>query len=470
MDLFVIEEAGTMPKLIEVIQYVQNAVKDGDLTTGAILVYGAAGNLSDAMQYEKLSMNPETYDAWAYDNIWDVEMKAKGKVVYFVPNYSSRKPWIDKDGNPLVTEAIAAREKANANKKINDYASYLQALSQEPNNLREMFDVRMKTRFDRDLIAAQIAVLENNPSLQGDAVDAYWDEAQKKWWWTPSKRRPIRDYPLNKGTVSDEDMPGCGEMFEPPSDTLGAIGTRYIAALDSYNQEESGTPSFGCLEIWELPVAFSEGLGDRPVFTLVSRPLVSQGGKMKFYEEVFNWLRVYNALCLHENEDTELTPWAYNAELDMYLCDQPDLIRQIIPNSTVKRGKGIHADDDLIAVADNKQDRWMKKTIGREYKEDPDTGKVIPVKEIKAISKDRNLGYLREAYRYIVEPLKRKSLNFDRIRTRGWIHMLKEELGNKEQNEDQKQQDTEHSWLVNTSRGRSTNGLGPPPNSYNRSA
>jgi hypothetical protein len=222
------------------------------------------------------------------------------------------------------------------------------------------------------------------------------------------------------------------------------------------------------LEIWELPVAFSEGLGDRPVFTLVSRPLVEQGGKMRFYKEVFEWLRVYNALCLHENEDQELTPWAYNNELDMYLCDQPDLILQLIPNSKVKRGKGIHADDDLIAVADNKQDRWMKKTIGREYKED-DEGKIIPIKEIKAITKDRNLGYLREAYRYVVESVKKKQLNFDRIRTRGWIHMLKEEMGNREAQQEEKQ-DKEMDWLTNTSRSRSTNGLPADLNSYNRSA
>jgi hypothetical protein len=190
---------------------------------------------------------------------------------------------------------------------------------------------------------------------------------------------------------------------------------------------------------------------------------VEQGGKTRFYQECANWLRVYNALCLPENEDHELTPWFYNEELDYLLADQPDLIRLYIPNSKVKRAKGIHADDDLITVADNKQDRWMKKVIGNEYKEN-DEGKVEIVKKILAIVKDRNLGYLREAYRYV----RHKELNFDRVRTRGWIHMMKEEIGTREEQQEQKEDDMSR-FLANTSASsRMGNGIPEQFNSISR--
>jgi hypothetical protein len=455
-DLFVIEEAGTFPKLVEAIQYIQDAVKDGDLTTGTILVYGAAGNLQDSMQYEKLAMNPEAFDAFAYDNKWDPE--GKRKVIYFVPNYSCREPYIDKDGNPMEKEAIVGRDRALDKLKHTDYTAYLQKLSQQPNNLREMFDVRAKTRFDRDLIAKQIAKLENNEGLQGIGVECYYNGTE--WTWRPSDGYVIRDYPLRD--VNPDHRIGTAEMYEAPVKHSGPPGTRYIGSIDSYNFDDSeNTDSFGSLVLKELPTSLEEGLGNRVVIELISRPPTDQGGKQKWYRMCADILLTYNAKVLVENEDNELVSWFYNQELDHHLFDQPDLIRNYIPKSTVKRAKGIHADEALIVAADNKLDRMMRRRIG--YERDAE-GKIV--REILNIETIRSLGFLREAYRYV----RLKELNFDRIRSWGWMEMLMEEIGMSDQKKEDKPNETTD-WLARTSRSSHGNkGLPPGFNSYTRTA
>lgn len=415
VDLCVIEEAGTFPKVIDAVQFMQNAVKDGDLTTGTILVYGAAGNLNDAMQFERLCMNPQNYDAFAYENIWDKTVRNNKKVAYFVPNYSCRPPWIDKDGNPDEAAAIIAREKNYVKLKVEDYGAYLQKVSQEPNNFREMFDVRMKTRFDREMINAQIAVLEANPSLLGDGIELSMNPMSKKVEMKFSNARIIREYPIVD--IPDGDKAGCIEQYESPVPHDGPPGTRYIASIDSYNFDDSTTDSYGYCVIYEKATGVMEGLGRRIVCDYLGRPQGKEG-KYEFYKRCLYMLLYYNALCLHENEDQELTPWFYTKGFDHLLCDQPQIILNYIPKSKVSRSKGINASEELIVAADNKIDRSFKRQIGHERDEQ---GTII--REIRGIDTFRQLGLLREAYRYV----RMEGLNFDRIRGYGWVLMMEEE-------------------------------------------
>lgn len=439
-DLFIVEESGAFPKFIEAVQYVQNAVKDGDYTTGTILAYGAAGNLTDAMQYEKACMNPKAYDAWAYWNKWNPQSPNK-TTAYFVPNYSCRPPHIEENGTPRYEQAIQAREDKYQTLMTTDYGSYLQKISQEPNTLEEMFDVRTNLRFSKDLIDAQIKMLEDNPALLGTPVEVYMDFLKGKVAWKFSDKQPIREYPVPEL----QDYSGCVEMFEFPEDIPEG---EVVISIDSYNQESSTTKSYANICVWQKASSIKYSYGRRVLAEYFGRP----ERKEIVYEILLHLSLLYkNAPIMVENEDIELVPWFYNKSYDHLLMDQPDIIRALIPNSKTfgKRAKGIHAADPLIIAADNKQDKYMREKIGVRRN---DAGEDIG--PIYGIERERSLGYLKEARRYF----KTDQMNFDRIRTRGWALLAEEETYMTDQAA--KPDDSEWAtFLANTSGDETNDGI-----------
>lgn len=415
-DLFVIDEAGMHPKLLQSVTYIEPACKDGDYTTGTMLVYGAAGPESQSEDYKKLHYGPSNYGFLAFKNDIDPQ-PFYDECGYFIPNYSCRKPYIDDDGNPDQEKAIIARDKEMEKLKNKDFSKYLEKLSQYPNNGKEMFGGRGRKRFDQELIEQAIANLKRF-SVQGTAVELFPDDAAPTGVnFKLSDKTPIREWP----TPDNIDLNGCVEIFEFPGSNPPK--NLYISAMDSYNQDSSQTTSLGCIQIYKRETSV-QGEGTRRVLVAeyCARP-TQAFGKHEFYRISALLLQLYNAVCLVENEDHEITPWFYNKNLEHLLADQPDIIRSIIPGSGVKRLKGIHADIKLIIAAENKIQRYLYDRLGTIF---DDEGKETGTRF--GVSRILSLPLLQELKEYSTESNK----NFDRVRTFGWLLMYEEETLNLE--------------------------------------
>lgn len=411
-DLFIIEEAGLFPDILEAVGYIEPACKDGDLTTGNILVFGAAGDLKNCKGYEKLCTDPVKYGFSGYPNLW-VPGKAHELVAYFIPNYSCRPPHMDEDGNPLEVNAIKARDKELGNLKKKDFKKWAEKVSQYPNNIREMFDLRGHTRFRKEIIEPHLAMLKAQASAMGTKVLMYQDEMgnPKFSMSVPDDIYPIIDYPHTDTSNRD----GCVLMYEfPPAAPTPGL---FIAAIDSYNQDDSTTDSLGSIFIYKQANTLSGESGGRYlVAEYVGRP---KAGKHEFYRICLALMRIYNAKAMIENEDHELTPWFYNKGFDYMLADQPDLIRNIIGKPSTKRTKGIHAAEPLIVAAENKIDRYLNERIGYYYNE---AGEVIGEK--LGVTRIPSIGLLNELLMYNHDD----GDNYDRERSFGWLLMYEEEI------------------------------------------
>lgn len=428
VDLAVLEECGAFPNLDEAIMFMKNACKDGDLTTGSILAYGAAAKLTSAEPLRKLMYDPLTYEFKGYDNIWDENPPAGQKVGMFIPNYSCRPPYIDEDGNPMEEQAIEAKEKRLAKIKTTDYEGYLQEASQMPNTITEMFAVRQKARFPGEIIDGHLAFLEAHKGELSWFVDLYMDQETFQVKYNFTERQPIWDYPIPKGI----DLRGTVEIFEFPEE-----GARYIASIDSYNQQDANTSSLANILIYKTQGSLLN-TGRIIVAEYYGRP----DNKDTLYRTFVHLQLLYNnAIALHENEDIEITPWYYNQGYDYLLADQPDIIRNYLPNSTVKRVKGIHAATPLIIAAENKIQKYLTETIGNSYNE---KGEVNGIKY--GVTRILSLGQMRELKAYVHDP----KMNFDRERTLGWLLMYEEEIYTTIKNDDYDQQAAD--FLTNTNR------------------
>jgi hypothetical protein len=411
VDLFIIEEAGVFPGLLEAIGFVKNACKDGDITTGSIIVYGAAGSLEKAADLQELSYNPTAYDFKAYENQFDPNPIPGRKIIYFVPNYSCRPPHIDEDGNPNQEAAIIAKEESLKELKRTNFEKYLQEASQMPNSLQEMFAIRQRTRFEAMVIDPHLAWLEARRGQLSEVVELFLDTDSGKVKYRFIDRVPIWDYPIPK----ELDKTGAVEIFEfPPDDPPFGM---YIAAIDSYNQQDSTTDSLGCIQIFKTAMGVrGESMGRILVAEYYARP----DDKTTFYRNCLYLQMLYNAVALVENEDTEIVPWYYNKGFDHMLANQPEIIRSIIPNSKTwgKRAKGIHAVWPLIKGAENRIQRYLEEQIGIVRNEQGEA-----IGEKLGVTRILSLGTMRELKRYVSDP----DMNFDRVRTLGWLLMYEDE-------------------------------------------
>lgn len=437
-DLFIIEEAGLHPQVDISVSYLLPACTDGNYTTGNILLYGAAGEeVSSAL--EKVHNNITMYRGYAKNNVWDEPKdRLHKKTGIFIPNYSCRPGTMDADGNPDCAQAIIDRDNELEETKKKDYPKYLLDLSQAPNNPKEMFNSRGKKRFPQDLIRRQIAWIIQNLGTPGEEVLLSKDPATGRIIreFGNDGHPAIHEYPL----PPERDKHGCVVIYEEPPAKI-PFGL-YISSIDSYNQEDSNSTSLGCIQIFKKQFDLNgESIGRLLVAEYVGRP----ESKYTFYSMCRYLLEYYNAIALPENEDHELTPWFINNDCDHLLADQPDIIRQYITASKVKRQKGIHADDKLIIPAENKILRYLTHKTGTLYNAE---GKEVGIKQ--GVNKILSLGLLRELLEYTNDTWK----NFDRVRTFGWVLMYETETENHQPEEP----DDANNFLSGTDRFGGTSG------------
>jgi intein/homing endonuclease len=106
---------------------------------------------------------------------------------------------------------------------------------------------------------------------------------------------------------------------------------------DPYDFDKSGTNSLGSAIVYKRFQGFEEYY-DLPVAEYTGRPDTAD----MFYERVRLLAIYYSANILYENEKKGLFDYMFRKNCEYLLADQPDIIKDIVKNSTVKRGKGIH--------------------------------------------------------------------------------------------------------------------------------
>lgn len=411
-DLFIIEEAGLFPDILEAIGYIEPACKDGDLTTGNILVFGAAGDLSNCKGYEKLCNDPISYGFAGYPNIWEPG-KSHKLIAYFIPNYSCREPHIDSEGNPNELQAIISRNQQLAALKKKDFRKWAEKVSQYPNNLKEMFDMRGHSRFRKDIIEPHLAYLKANASAIGSPVKLFDKGGVPAYTLAIDEGvQPITNYPHTDMANAD----GCPVIYEFP--TGNSQAGLHIAGIDSYNFDSTTGDSLGCIFIYRQANTLAGETGGRfLVAEYIGRP---KAGKHEFYRICLALLRMYNAKAMVENEDPEIISWFYNKGYDYLLADQPDIIRNIIGKPSLKRTKGINASLPLIVAAENKIQRYLEERIG--YYHDAN-GEIIGEK--LGVTRIPSIFLLEELLVYISQD---QDSNYDAERAFGWLLMYEEEL------------------------------------------
>jgi hypothetical protein len=208
---------------------------------------------------------------------------------------------------------------------------------------------------------------------------------------------PISNFPLKNSDTKDAPIVIYEFPVENPPYGL------YVAGVDPYRQGKSAySSSLGSVFIYKRMHEISgEKYQDMFVASYCARP-----DKKEIWEEQARLLiKYYNARTLCENDDISFIEYMKAKGDAHYLERQPEWLKEIVPNTTVKRDYGIHrSSDKIIEYLHTCLKKYMESVIFKETNEAGDT-----VREVLGVSKIFDPVLLEEIIQY------NDSGNFDRI-------------------------------------------------------
>jgi hypothetical protein len=249
----------------------------------------------------------------------------------------------------------------------------------------------------KDLIR-HLANIKNSESLKNfkQVGELFRDGKGLIRWGLNPRPNDITSYRLREGQNKD----GAIVIWEHPiQDPPYGL---YIAGIDPYDHDKSLTNSLGSCIIYKRFQDF-ESYYDLPVAEYTGRPDTAE----EYYENVRLLLEYYHATALYENEKKGLFTYFSHKHCEYLLADQPDIIKDIIKDSKVERGKGIHMNKPIKD--------WMEGLIKEWLNEEYAPGK-------KNLTKIFSEPLLEELIAYNDEG------NFDRVIAFGLAMIYREQL------------------------------------------
>lgn len=207
--------------------------------------------------------------------------------------------------------------------------------------------------------------------------------------------------PLTEFPVKTQDTDAPIVIWEFPNEESPPWGL-YIAGVDPYRQDDSEySDSLGAIYIYKrMHDVVGEKYQDRFVAAYVARPKTFDD----WAEQARLLIRYYNAFTLVENDDMSFIRYMQNKGDDFYLCDQPEWLKDVVPNTTVNRGKGIHRSSDKVRnFLRGCLKRYLDDPIFKEEKDG------IIIKEILGVARIEDPMLLEEIIKFNA-----KEGNFDR--------------------------------------------------------
>jgi hypothetical protein len=316
------------------------------------ILTGTGGDMKKFMDAKSLMFDVDNFNFLTYNNAKD-ESRIHGLFISHkfrmeAKEESSLGAFLDlpkKSDLYNVKMLVSNEEKAtkitNENlerlKKAGDRVAYLKEKMYYPQEVDDIFLNEDTNIFDIEGAKRQKARLLQQERT-GIPVVLYDDGEGIKHEFTD--KLPISNFPLKNTDMKDAPV----VIYEFPIDTP-PYGL-YVAGVDPYRQGKSAySTSLGSVYIYKrMHQLTGEKYQDMFVASYCARP-----DKKETWEEQARLLiKYYNARTLCENDEISFIDYMISKNDAHYLERQPDWLKDIVPNTTVRRDYGIHRSSEKI--------------------------------------------------------------------------------------------------------------------------
>lgn len=402
------EEMGNYPSFKEVWNNVRDSVKEGGRVFSQMIAVGTSGDdESDFAGIRTMMYNPDSFEIYSVDNVYDLQGKETAKFCLFTPAYMSRAGCMDESGNSDVVKALKEilMERWIV-KQSGDMKSLLSRTAQMPITPAEAILKVKSNFFPVAMINERIRQIDQNPrSFDGIYVgELVWVGEHVEF--RTSNDIPIRDYNTNM----DNTVQGALEIYEmPPQGEIPV--NRYIIGHDPVDNDKAESNSLPSTIVFDM-------FTDTIVAERTGRyPLADDN-----YDEVLKLCVFYNAKCLPEMNKKGIYSYFARKRAVWRLADCPDFLRQrglVKYEAFGSAIKGVSVNGPINNFAADLIKDWLLKTY--ETTTTNERGEV-EIAKIQNVYRLLNRALLQEFVSY------GPNTNTDRVSALAQVMLYREEL------------------------------------------
>lgn len=433
-ELFLFEEAGKWPNLVQSYMVTAPVFRDGTEMIGMPIIFGTGGDMDGGSNdFAEMFYNPEKYWLRPYVNEWDegaenstcglfiddmwykpgkvhikredivdLEPKFPKLVKFFIDNEATEHTFemVDSNGNSNREASEFWLDNEREVMKTSDSrTTWEKYITQYPKTPQEAFLQVSGNIFPTIELQKQLAKIEtsNRSTPLGQTGILYWndqttDKNIKVRWQPDPNLKPVSKFPIK----DNDDKEGCVVIWEHPyrDDSGKTPYGLYIAGTDPYDQDSSTTASLGSTFIYKTFQNFDKTY-NMIVAEYTGRPETAK----EYYENIRKLLEYYNAQTLYENNLRGLKIYFEQKKCLHLLKQQPTILKDIVPNSKTQRGYGIHMSDPIKVQGEIYLRDWLLEERG-----DSENGEII-----RNLNTIYSIPLLQELISY------NKRGNFDRV-------------------------------------------------------
>jgi len=316
------------------------------------ILTGTGGDMKKFMDAKSLMFDVDNFNFLTYNNSKD-EKRVHGLFISHkyrmeAKEESSLGKFLEQPADSplndvpmMVSNEEKATEITNNNlerlKKAGDRLAYLKEKMYYPQEVDDIFLNEDTNIFDIEAAKRQKSRITEGERT-GTPVILYDDGEGVKHEFTD--KLPISNFPLKNTDLKDAPI----VIYEFPV-TNPPYGL-YVAGIDPYRQGKSAySSSLGSVYIYKRMHSISgEKYQDMFVASYCARP-----DKKETWENQARYLiKYYNARALCENDEISFIDHMISKGDAQYLERQPNWLKEIVPNTTVRRDYGIHRSSQKI--------------------------------------------------------------------------------------------------------------------------
>lgn len=405
-----IDEIGTIRNLI-------GCVKDSDgcwwsgggsKPSCLVMLCGTGGDMEKGAEAAEIFYNPDAYNMLSFENTWEGGPRIgrfisalRAKMAYKESKTLAQYLNISHPDLEKITILVSNEERAlkewwepehKKALKSGNSKTLLKFKAYWPIKPSDSFLVLTQNDFNVEAAKTQKDKLVAQ-GVTGNIVELFNDGEGIKHKFVD--RLPITEFPVK---TQDKDAPIQIWEFPIESPPFGL----YTAGVDPYRQSESEySNSLGVVYIYKrMHSITSEKYQNMFVACYAARP----SSKDKWNETARLLIKYYNARTLCENDEMSFIDFMISKGDGHYLEDQPEWLKEYVPNTTVNRKKGIHRSalsirnflddtlklylDEIIETEKDENGSIIKETMGVSKVLDPMLCEEI-TKFSKATGKDK---------------------------------------------------------------------------------
>lgn len=338
------------------------------------ILSGTGGDMEVGKEAADMFFSPAAFNVLEFPDTWE----HRGNIGWFVPVTRARNEYkspqslssvlkIDHPDLSNIIIQISDEEKCMEEfvtprrlkaQKTGNPSVVLKEKAYYPIKPSESFLVLSSNPFDVVAAEKQLFKIKHQGLKTGTSVILKTNEKGEVYHQVTSQL-PISEFPA-------KNQEGCIVIYEFPIEK--PPWGLYISGIDPYKQDAAKySDSLGACYIFKrLHDITGEKFQDMIVASYVARP----ASKLEWYENTRLLLKFYNALALVENEDVGFIDYMLITKKEGHLLvDQPEWLKEIHPNSSVKRTKGLHVTPKIRSHLNGKLLDYLREPIHIEYDE-----------------------------------------------------------------------------------------------------